>query len=702
MLSYVCILLCCCVRCCMSTRDPEERRRSTAGSQLSVDVPSPSFAQDEVPSSTLSIIGEWLNEAVFEVGSIVRAHEQFNKRFTHISHDMLRWIDRAGMGKLPDDLIASEERGKTVRAVRHQLLVHEFHKLAFVDTAHNRTNRFDKQLNASKIHIATDHLPPASNFLHLAQLAATQLRTQWPTAQHRAWYHGVEDGWLVWVMMMFDEFIEASGCASEEDVLSEKHGCAHRNPPIVDLEATDMKTSFLWYGVSGSDDLLWVCLALFSEFRRYYPAQYSLNGRRGIEELFVEVQKRFEGEAGSGEADMTNVSRKHRHGRHLVLLDWGTNRNYVATIGLSLMAQVSAGVAAHTDVVPQKTRMLALRNAEDVLATLHATGMISHAHVYDGFKHDSRTKRLELASFESLNTSSIFEPREIDQSEWSYNAGAAVGALTALYRATGNYSHLADAERLVRSSLRRFTQTVVPENASQQSFDLLGEIASAKLDRDQLAFKGVFLYFLGDFVRTYRCDSGSKDLPDWMQELYVKLANQAQNLIQHRLSPERGGFCGYWGESQAEWTCAEQWTDPRAAVYGPLSMMSASQLFLVAYLLGAEQSVFRGSFCGNPPATANPDTGAAGSEPHRWLLQRAVQSLRGSESYEAGGSQDAVMSFANLSGLLGLPFVSVLVVALALAHCLFGRPSSEETVGKQERIGKPLRKPYAVLFRVRT
>lgn len=535
----------------MSARDPEQR-----GSELSIDVATPSLAQDDVPRSTLSTIGEWFNEVVFDVGSIVRAHEQFNKRFTHFSHGMLRWIDRAGMGQLPDDIIAKEGRGKTARAVRHPLPVDEFRRLAFVDAANYQANRLGHQLNASNLKTTADDLPPAFNFLHLAQLAATQLRMQWPTAQHRAWYHGVEDGWLVWVMMMFDESIEASGCASEEDVLSEGRGCTHRNPPIVDLEAADLKTSFLWYGVSGSDDLLWVCLALFSEFRRYYPARYALNGRRGIEELFVEVQKRFEGEAGSGEADKINASGKDGNGRHLVLLDWGTNRNYVATIGLSLMAQVSAGVAAHPDVVPQKIRTLALRNAEDVLATLHATGMISHAHVYDGFRHDSSTKRLELTSSGALNTSSSIEPREIDESEWSYNAGAAVGAFTALYRATGNYSHLAEAERLVRSGLRRFTQTVVPsvsEKTSLQSFNLLGEVVSSKLDRDQLAFKGVFLHFLGDFVRTYRCNSGSKHLPDWMQELYVNLASQAQNLIQHRLSPERGGFCGYWGESNAEW-----------------------------------------------------------------------------------------------------------------------------------------------------
>eukprot|EP00931_Biecheleriopsis_adriatica_P103041 TRINITY_DN77933_c0_g1_i1.p1 TRINITY_DN77933_c0_g1~~TRINITY_DN77933_c0_g1_i1.p1 ORF type:complete len:625 (+),score=82.06 TRINITY_DN77933_c0_g1_i1:65-1939(+) len=530
-----------------------------------------------------STLATYLNELVFDVGSTVRAHEQLNKGINLASHGLLRWIDRAWMGNLPDDIVAgTEHNSSTDHIVRLPFPAHEFRELA-------RSH----EVNANMAETG-EGLPPISNSLHLAELAASQLRTRWPVKKHRAWYHGVEDGWLVWVMAMFGELVKTVVCAAEEQAAARPKECVQRKPPFMDLEATDMKTVLLWYGISGSDDLLWACIALLSDFHRYYPARYSLNGRRGIEQLFAEVEKRFEVVPGDGRPNISSKS-----GLQMVLLDWGTNKDYVATIGLSLMAQVSAGVAMHADTVPPKTRVAALRNAEAVMATLRSTGLVSHGHVYDGFKHEAGDKKLAVAlSDEPANASSRTAPLEIDDSEWSYNAGAAIGAFTALFRASGKARYLKEAGHLLRNALHRFTQTV--SSATGDEIKLLGESASSKLDRDQLAFKGIFLYYLVDFVRTYRCAAAGQELPAWLREMHMSLAQQAQDLTRYRLSAERGGFCGYWGELHAEQSCAEEWTDPAAAVYGPLSLMSASQLFLAVYLLGAEPKVFEGSLCHSP------------------------------------------------------------------------------------------------------
>ena len=285
-------------------------------------------------------------------------------------------------------------------------------------------------------------------------------------------------------------------------------------------------------GLSGSDDVLWASLVL-AEHPSFIDVEYQWNGGRGAKQLYAEAERHY----------------VHTDSQNHTLLFWDTNKKYTATISVTLWIAASARLY---EVMPDEPRYL--HNALSSLDALTFSPdgdpqnalLTADGHVYDG-----RSKNKNVPN----------------RFEWSYNAGAALGALSSLFRTTGERKFLDQAEAVAKQSVQVFFG----------SSGVLHE-QRAVLNDDQKSFKGIYLYYLRDFCRTrlQTAPAGEKP-PEWIVKLRKTALEHSQWLVANRLTPQ--GFCAFWGELDAQTSCESK------GAYVPQGMMTASQLFNLALFL---------------------------------------------------------------------------------------------------------------------
>lgn len=348
------------------------------------------------------------------------------------------------------------------------------------------------------------------NYSALALASVDGLKTLYPDSRHNAYYHGIADSWAFWTVMLME-------CA----VLN----CERQLP--YNLHGFDWRNTNAWRGLSGSDDVLWATLVLV-DHSDLIDSGYAWTGARGARQLFSEAKDHF----------------MHRVGNHTELY-WDTNKDYTATIGLTLWIASAAQLYSRTrepvylaDALSAVGALLHSKNASDGVTAVSAL-ITSDGHVYDG---------RSIGGW-------------VNTMEWSYNSGVALAALTALYTATQKEAYLLLAERVAQTAVQSF-------------IGARGHIAerAAHLNRDQFSFKGLLLHFLGELLAVLLENRGGR-VPRWVVMLKDVLERECEWLVSNRLN-ERG-FCVYWGESGADSTCR---TIDRMT-FAPQGMATASQLF---------------------------------------------------------------------------------------------------------------------------
>jgi hypothetical protein len=369
------------------------------------------------------------------------------------------------------------------------------------DTSENGTLRIDVG------HF--QRLAAERDYAALAQLSVDGLVTLYPDSRHNAYYHGIPDSWAFWTVMLME-------CGVRN--------CERQLP--YDLHSFSWRNTNAWRGLSGSDDVLWAALVLV-DHSDLIDSGYAWTGARGARQLFAEAKIHF----------------MHRSGNRTELY-WDTNREYTATIGLTLWIAAAAELFARTrdrvyleDALSAVGTLLHSQNASDGVTAVTAL-ITSDGHVYDG---------RGLGGW-------------VNQMEWSYNAGVALAALTALYAATNEEPYLLLAER-------------VAQHAVQTFIGARGHVAerTSFLNRDQFSFKGLLLHFLGEFLDVLL--RRRERVPRWVAVLKSVLERECEWLVDNRL--DERGFCVYWGEDSADATCSRV----DRTTYAPQGMATASQLF---------------------------------------------------------------------------------------------------------------------------
>lgn len=358
------------------------------------------------------------------------------------------------------------------------------------------------------------------NYSALALAAVDGLKTLYPDSRHNAYYHGIADSWAFWTVMLME-------CA----VLN----CERELP--YDLHGFDWRNTNAWRGLSGSDDVLWATLVLV-DHSDLIDSGYAWTGARGARQLFAEAKGHF----------------MHRVGNHTELY-WDTNREYTATIGLTLWIASAAQLYSRTrepmylaDALSAVGALLNPKNASDGVTAASAL-ITNDGHVFDG--------------------RSIYG--KLNPMEWTYNSGVALAALTALYSATQKEAYLLLAERVAQTAI----QTFIAKR---------GHVAErlASLNRDQFSFKGILLHFLSKFLAVVLENRGGR-VPRWVVMLKDVLERECEWLVNNRL--KKHGFCVYWGEPEADTTCEII----GRMTYAPQGMATASQLF---HLTAQLQSIY--------------------------------------------------------------------------------------------------------------
>jgi predicted alpha-1,6-mannanase (GH76 family) len=196
-----------------------------------------------------------------------------------------------------------------------------------------------------------------------------------------------------------------------------------------------------------------------------------------------------------------------------------------------------------------------LENAKSAYHTLEQLNLLNHGQVFDGVKNKS-----------------VFQTR------WTYNAGMALGALTALYQSTNDHRFLAVGQEVTKASFDYFWH-----NGHLRETGMMEEL----LYPDQYSFKGLFLHYLERFLEVAR--NASRLDPEWVRKLKSKCEEECKWLVTHRLRED--GFCVYWGEATADRYCSETERERERASdrdpYAPQGMVAASQLFMLTHHLQA-------------------------------------------------------------------------------------------------------------------
>jgi hypothetical protein len=278
---------------------------------------------------------------------------------------------------------------------------------------------------------------------------------------------------------------------------------------------------------SGGDDLLWAVLAL-TQLSDLFDSDYRWSGARGAKQLYAEAEHHF-----VYHDDIDNSTR----------LFWDTNRDYTATISITLWITASVALFQRDGNVNHLQNAL---SGFDALVTRTKSGAVlitDSGHVYDGHNDQGL----------------------IDSQEWTYNSGVAIAALTALYRATRREHFFTLAACVAQTGCTFFWST-----------GHLAEQGRTQLNRDQMLFKGLFLHYLRDFLHLFYVVH-KRPIPEWVGRLKTRLTDECEWLVHNRLR-ERG-FCAYWGETEANLTC--EYADS----YIAQSMATASQLFAATALM---------------------------------------------------------------------------------------------------------------------
>jgi predicted alpha-1,6-mannanase (GH76 family) len=356
------------------------------------------------------------------------------------------------------------------------------------------------------------------SYLALARECIRGLHQLHPVAMHNAWYHGIHDAWAVWALMIMS--CSVVDCNSSKEF-------------PYDMESTHLRTILAWRGLSGSsDDILWATLAILQYSPRFWDMDYRLNGARGAVHLYAEAEKHFVVRIGN----MTS-------------LFWDTNKNYQSTISITLW--ITASCKLHVLTGDERY----LENAKSAYHTLEQLNLLNHGQVFDGVKNKS-----------------VFQTR------WTYNAGMALGALTALYQSTNDHRFLAVGQEVTKASFDYFWH-----NGHLRETGMMEEL----LYPDQYSFKGLFLHYLERFLEVAR--NASRLDPEWVRKLKSKCEEECKWLVTHRLRED--GFCVYWGEATADRYCSETERERERASdrdpYAPQGMVAASQLFMLTHHLQA-------------------------------------------------------------------------------------------------------------------
>ena len=349
------------------------------------------------------------------------------------------------------------------------------------------------------------------DYRSLAKMCIAGLHGLHSVPSHTAYYHGIGDAWAFWIVII-------QQCSVDS--------CVKPSHPY-DLELMNLRNFLAWRGLSGSDDVLWACLALMPH-SHFSDMQYHWNGARGVRQLYAEAEDHY----------------VKRDGNHTELY-WDTRHRYTATIGISLWITASAQLYVQTGEKRYISNALSAFDYLVVQGEYDTPLLTSHGHVYDG-------RNIQF--------------RKVDRTEWSYNAGVALAALTGLYRVTHEERFLHMGERVAQHAMETFW-----------GGGHLHEVQSLPLNTDQLSFKGLFLHYLADFLVSLRKSQSGQGTPDWVDRLRVRVEDTCTWLVHNRLTERR--FCAYWGEHLADSRCKEQ------SAYVPAGMVGASQLFLLAHLL---------------------------------------------------------------------------------------------------------------------
>ena len=252
---------------------------------------------------------------------------------------------------------------------------------------------------------------------------------------HRIFYHGIGDAWAFWVVLILR-------CSVQN--------CTDPATPYA-LESGSPRNMLAWRGLSGSDDVLWACLAL-SPFPQFLDMPYHWNGARGARQLYSEAEAHYVTHTGNG-----------------TVLYWDTTQRYTATISLTLWIAASVRLYERTG----EGRYLA--NALSGFQSLvDAEGWDSPLVTAQGFVYDGRWG----------------DTRRVKRDEWTYNSGVALAALIALYRTTRRDRYLLMAEAVARHAILVFWE------GSGYLYELPHLIDGRLfmgLNTDQFWFKGVFV-----------------------------------------------------------------------------------------------------------------------------------------------------------------------------------------------------------------
>jgi hypothetical protein len=150
-----------------------------------------------------------------------------------------------------------------------------------------------------------------------------------------------------------------------------------------------------------------------------------------------------------------------------------------------------------------------LENAKSGYRTLEQLNLLLHGQVFDGVRNKS-----------------------VFQTKWTYNAGMALGALTALYQSTHDDKFLALGEEVTKSSFEYFWQ-----NGHLRESGMMEEL----LYPDQYSFKGLFLHYLARFLAVAR-HASRLDI-EWVGKLKSKCDRRRVQVARDSSTARRQFLC---------------------------------------------------------------------------------------------------------------------------------------------------------------
>ena len=218
----------------------------------------------------------------------------------------------------------------------------------------------------------------------LARACIKDLHRLYPVDSHRAFFHGISDIWTFFVLIIEQCSVvpcdplpwELASFNIRNTVGKTRHIIILFGSPAYLTLVAPFHIQLAWRGLSGSDDVLWACLAL-TQFPSFLDVDYTMVGLRGVRQLYKEAEYHYINHIGN-----------------LTELYWNTNKDYTATIGISLWVAASARLYEATQEPRYLSNALSAYEALTKAPQKDGTPLItSDGEVFDGRRGDAMDKR---------------------------------------------------------------------------------------------------------------------------------------------------------------------------------------------------------------------------------------------------------------------------------------------------------------------